>query len=129
MVSKFSAAEISFLFERYAGRENPSDATVAGGRWRPLPSMGEFQNHKPKYDAFPSGHLATFVSAVTIISENYPTKKWIKPIGYTIAGLLSFSMINNGVHWASDFPIGFALGYGYGKYITRKNKIKVPAAW
>jgi hypothetical protein len=39
-------------------------------------------------------------------------------------------MINNGVHWASDFPLGFALGYGYGKYIAKKNKIKVKAtAW
>jgi len=39
-------------------------------------------------------------------------------------------MINNGVHWASDFPLGFALGYGYGKYITHKNKITIArTAW
>ncbi|CAN5465021.1 phosphatase PAP2 family protein [soil metagenome] len=116
---------------KYAtGRENPTDASVPGGRWRPFPSFSNFQNSKPKYDAFPSGHLATFVSAVTIISENYPTKKWIKPVGYTISGLLSLSMLNNGVHWAGDFPLGFALGYGYGKYIAKKNKKKIAAvAW
>ena len=105
------------------GRENPSHASVPGGGWRPFPSFSSFQNNKPKYDAFPSGHLATFVSAITIISENYSSKKWIRPVGYTIAGLLSFAMINNGVHWAGDYPLGFALGYGYGKYISRKNKL------
>lgn len=117
------------LMKYSTGRENPSDASVAGGRWRPFPSYSNFQNNKPKYDAFPSGHLATFVSAITIVSENYPTKRWIKPVGFSIAGLLSLAMINNGVHWASDFPLGFAIGYGYGKYIARKNKLKVNTAW
>ncbi len=117
------------LMKYSTGRENPSDASVAGGRWRPFPSYSNFQNNKPKYDAFPSGHLATFVSAITIVSENYPTKRWIKPVGFSIAGLLSLAMINNGVHWASDFPLGFAIGYGYGKYIARKNKLKVNTTW
>jgi hypothetical protein len=130
LLESFLALGIHTQVLKYAtGRENPSDATVPGGRWRPFPSMSAFQNQKPKYDAFPSGHLATFVSAITIVSENYPTKKWIKPIGYTIAGLLSLSMVNNGVHWASDYPLGFALGYGYGKYITRKNKVRLVPAW
>ncbi len=123
LMQSFLALGVKTQLIKYStGRENPSDATVTGGRWRPFPSLNDFQNNKPKYDAYPSGHLATFVSAVTILSENYPRKRWIKPVGYTIAGLLSFSMVNNGVHWASDFPLGFALGYGYGKYIAKKNK-------
>lgn len=131
LIESFLALGFGTQILKYStGRENPTDATIPGGRWRPFPSMSNFQNQKPKYDAYPSGHLATFVSAITIISENYPTKKWIKPVGYTIAGLLSLSMVNNGVHWASDFPLGFALGYGYGKYIAKKNKIKMAAtAW
>jgi hypothetical protein len=109
---------------KYAtGRENPSDATATRGRWRPFPSWNNFQNHKPKYDAFPSGHLATFISAVTIISENYPEKKWIRPVGFCIAGLSCLAMINNGVHWASDYPLGFALGYGFAKFISKKYRI------
>ncbi len=117
------------LIKYSTGRENPSDASKPGGRWAPFPSMSNFQNNKPKYDAFPSGHLATLVSAITIISENYPARRWIKPVGYTIAGLLCFAMINNGTHWAGDYPLGFALGYGYGKYIARKNKLKLKTAW
>lgn len=116
------------LMKFATGRENPSDATKIRGRWRPFPGWSNFQNNKTRYDAYPSGHLATFVSAVTIISENYPRKKWIKPVGYAIATLCSLAMINNGVHWASDFPLGFALGYGYGRYISRKSHIHtIPA--
>lgn len=109
---------------KYAsGRENPSDATVRGGRWQPFPSWSNFQNHKPRYDAFPSGHLASFISAITIVSNNYPEKRWIRPVGYCIAGLCSIAMINNGVHWASDFPLGFALGHGFGKFISKKHRV------
>ena len=110
---------------KYAtGRQNPSDATVSGGRWQPFPRWSDFQNSKPKYDAFPSGHLACFASAISIISNNYPEKKWIKPVGYTIAGLCSLAMLNNGVHWASDYPLGFGLGHGFGKFISRRHRLK-----
>jgi hypothetical protein len=122
LVEAFIALGGSTQLLKYAtGRENPSDATVSRGRWTPFPAWSNFQNNKTKYDAFPSGHLATFVSTVAIISENYPEIKWIKPVGYSIAGLIGLSMINNGVHWASDFPLGVALGYGFGKFISRKS--------
>lgn len=113
------------LLKYSTGRENPSDATKSGGRWQPFPSWSNFQNNKTRYDAFPSGHLATIVSTVTIIGQNYPEIKWIKPVGYTLSGLIGLSMINNGVHWAGDLPLGFALGYGFGKFITKKTKIKL----
>jgi hypothetical protein len=126
LTEAFLALGLGTQVIKYAtGRENPSDATVTRGRWRPFPSWKNFQNNKTKYDAFPSGHLATFVSAVTIIGENYPEKKWIRPVGYSIAGLCGLAMINNGVHWASDFPLGFALGYGFGKFISKKNRIQL----
>ncbi|MBK8610047.1 MAG: phosphatase PAP2 family protein [Chitinophagaceae bacterium] len=110
------------LIKYATGRENPSDATAIRGSWRPFPAWSDFQGNKTRYDAFPSGHLATFVSTVTIIGENYPEIRWIKPVGYSIAGLIGLSMINNGVHWASDFPLGFALGYGFGKFISKKTR-------
>lgn len=126
LTEAFAALGVGTQLLKFAtGRENPSDATVTRGRWQPFPSWKNFQNNKTKYDAFPSGHLATFVSAVTIIGVNYPEKKWIKPIGYSIAGLCGLAMINNGVHWASDFPLGFALGYGFGKFISKKHRIQL----
>jgi len=109
------------LIKYTTGRENPAVATASGGKWRPFPSWSNFQHNKPTYDAFPSGHLATFVSTVTIIGENYPEIKWIKPVGYSLAGLICLSMINNGVHWMSDYPLGLALGYGFGRFISRRS--------
>lgn len=126
LTESFIAMGISTQLMKYAtGRENPSDATARRGRWRPFPSWKDFQNNKPRYDAFPSGHLATFISTVTIIGENYPEIKWIKPVGYSLAGLISLAMINNGVHWASDYPLAVALGYGFGKLISKKTKLKI----
>jgi PAP2 superfamily len=126
LAESFLALGVGTQVIKYAtGRENPSDASVIRGQWQPFPSWGNFQQNKTKYDAFPSGHLATFVSAVTILGENYPEKKWIRPVGYSLAGLIGLSMINNGVHWASDFPLGFALGYGFGKYISKKHRIQL----
>lgn len=126
LANAFITLGVGTQIMKYAtGRENPSDATIPRGRWRPFPLWKNFQNNKTKYDAFPSGHLATFISAITIIGENYPEKKWIKPLGYSIAGLCGLAMINNGVHWASDFPLAIALGHGYGKYIATKARTTI----
>ena len=128
LTEAFIALGIGTQIMKYAtGRENPSDASVIRGRWRPFPKWKDFQSNKTKYDAFPSGHLATFVSAITIIGENYPEKRWIKPVGYSIAGLIGLSMINNGVHWSSDFPLAIALGHGYGKYISKRARLHIIA--
>lgn len=106
-------------FKRITGRETPRAAHSPRGVWRPFVGFKEFQAHRTRYDAFPSGHLATGVMTVTVIAENYPEKKLIKPVGYTLLGLLSFQMVNNGVHWASDYPLGIAIGYTIGKVIAR----------
>ncbi len=122
LTQAFIALGLGTQIMKYStGRENPSDATARGGKWQPFPSWSNFQNNKPRYDAYPSGHLATLVSTVTILAQNYPEKKWIAPVGYSIAGLCGLAMINNGVHWSSDFPLGIALGYGFGKFISRKS--------
>lgn len=128
LTETFVALGVGTQLMKYAtGRENPTDASIARGRWRPFPKWSDFQNHKTKYDAFPSGHLSTFISAITIVGENYPEKRWIKPVGYSIAGLCGLAMINNGVHWSSDFPLAIALGHGYGKYISKKARLQIVA--
>ena len=40
-------------------------------------------------------------------------------------GLLGYSMLNNGVHWASDYPLGIALGYAFGKLAVRNGRTRV----
>ncbi|OGR52886.1 MAG: hypothetical protein A2049_07215 [Elusimicrobia bacterium GWA2_62_23] len=119
------------VMKRVTGRETPRAATADRGVWRMFPSFNDFQAHRTRYDAFPSGHLATCMMTLTVIAENYPEKKYIKPLGYTLLTALSFQMVNNGVHWASDYPLGLAVGYGIGKAIAaggRTSAKRSPAA-
>lgn len=110
------------VMKRVTGRETPRAATADRGVWRMFPSFKDFQAHRTRYDAFPSGHVATCMMTLTVIAENYPDKKYIKPVGYGLIGALSFQMINNGVHWASDYPLGLAVGYAVGKAIATSGK-------
>ena len=115
------------IVKRITGRQDPSESTTPGGRWHFFPSFSEYQNYTPNYDAFPSGHLATLMSSITIFSENYPEKKWIKPVGYTLTGLVAYSMINNKVHWASDYPLALGMGYLCAKQVVKRNRQVVNA--
>jgi hypothetical protein len=110
------------IVKRITGRQSPSESSTAGGNWHFFPSFSKFQNHTPNYDAFPSGHLATLMSSVTIFSENYPEKKWIKPVGYSLTGLVGYAMINNKVHWASDYPLALGMGYLCAKQVIKHNR-------
>lgn len=110
------------LLKRITGRQSPSETANLDGAWQPFPSFKNFQHHTPSYDAFPSGHLATLMSTVTVLADNYPEYRWIKPIGYSMIGLVGYSMINNRVHWASDYPLAIALGYLCAKQVVKNNR-------
>ncbi|MGI8499080.1 MAG: phosphatase PAP2 family protein [Gemmatimonadaceae bacterium] len=101
------------LGKHIAGRETPGTATVSGGRWRPFPSPSAYAENVPRYDAFPSGHLAALWSTVLVVAENYPEKRFVRPIGYATTALVAFVMVNNGVHWVSDYPLALVIGSAF----------------
>lgn len=113
--------------KRLSGRESPF-ITFGDQRrhsyWRFAPSFSAYQKNTSSYDAMPSGHLTTAMAALTVISENYPEYKWLKPVGYSILGLMSFEMVQSKVHWASDYPIALLLGYLIGKNIANSRIVK-----
>ncbi len=96
------------------GRESPSHATTATGRWDFFPDQVAYFNNIPAYDAYPSGHVAVATMTLTVIQKNYAEITWIMPTGITLVSLLSFQMMNNEAHWASDYPLAIALGYTFG---------------
>ena len=102
------------VLKRISGRESPQAATWNRGRWQFFPNMKEYQRHQPKYYAFPSGHITTTMATVTVIAENFPEAKWIRPVGYSIVGLVGISLVNVGYHWYSDLPLGILLGHTFG---------------
>ena len=121
----FLTGIVTQVLKRSTGRQSPVAATSERGLWRPFPSWSKFQGHISAYDAFPSGHLATLVMGVTVIAENYQEYSIVKPIGYSLASLLAFQMVNNDVHWASDYPLGIAIGYLIGKTVSKNGRTKV----
>ena len=110
------------VLKRITGRESPYASSEAGGDWLFMPSIKEYQKDQPKYYSFPSGHLSTATAVVTVIANNYPDLKWIKPVGYSLLGLLGFSLVNEGMHWYSDFPVAFFIGYTLGNIIAPEQK-------
>jgi hypothetical protein len=102
------------VLKHMTGRESPFVSSVPGGRWDLLPNQIEYHKHVPRFDAYPSGHIATALATVTVVAENYPELWWIRPIGYVITGAIGISMANTGIHWYSDYPLGLALGYTFG---------------
>jgi PAP2 superfamily len=102
------------VLKHLTGRESPFVATAPAGRWVPFPNQIEYHKHVPHYDAYPSGHVATTLATVIVVAENYPEWWWVRPVGYTLVGLLAVGMGNTGIHWYSDYPLGLALGYSFG---------------
>lgn len=120
--SIFSSGLVVQVLKHVTGRESPYTAEIDGGRWRFFPNQVDYHRNVAKHDAFPSGHLAAATASVTVIGSNYPEYWLIRPIGYTLLGVLSYQMMNNGVHWAGDYPLALALGYSFGKISVNRGQ-------
>lgn len=117
----------SQTIKRISGRQSPAPALIDGnngGDWNPFPSFKAYAKNTPNYDAFPSGHMMTATAALYVITGNYPEKRWIKPLGFTLIGVLGFEMVQANVHWVSDYPIAMVMGYIIGKNIAANKMIK-----
>jgi membrane-associated PAP2 superfamily phosphatase len=110
------------IIKHMTGRESPLVSTAPGGKWRLFPNQIEYHKHVPHYDAYPSGHVATGLATVVVIAENYPEVGWIRPVGYTLVGLLAVAMGNTGIHWYSDYPLGIALGYSFAMLVAHREE-------
>ena len=119
------------VLKRATGHESPGKSTRRGGRWRFFPNPAKYQKNVPHYDAFPSGHLSSAMVVVTVIAENYPEYSFVRPVGYTLLAALSFQMVNNGVHWAGDYPLAIGMGYVFGKAAVNRGRKAQPqtASW
>lgn len=115
------------LLKHLTGRQSPNVSTQPRGKWDLLPNYNDYQHAVPQHDAFPTGHLATAMATLTVIAENYPEYHFIRPVGYGLMTVLGLSMLNNGVHWASDYPLGIAMGYAFAKIAVAHGRTRVAA--
>ena len=102
------------VLKHVTGRESPFTRSSPTGIWKFFPDQIQYHKHVPAYDAFPSGHICTSMATVTVIAENYPEVKWIRPVGYLFCAVIGAGMANNGIHWYSDYPLGIFIGYSFG---------------
>lgn len=110
----------SQFLKRGFGRESPIVRTEERGRWRPFPSVMAYAEKTANYDAMPSGHIMTASLVATIINQNYQEySNYIIPASVVWVSALGWGMVNNGVHWASDYPLGIGMGIFYGNYVVR----------
>ena len=116
------AGTFTQVLKHAAGRQTPSEATEPRGRWRPFPKLSDYNANVPAYDAFPSGHLASTMATATVIALNYPEHRFIWPVGAATMGLLSLAMVNNGVHWTSDYPLALGIGAVVGKVVVARGR-------
>lgn len=110
------------LIKHVSGRQSPWRATSGTGNWDLFPNQSDYMKEVSNYDAFPSGHMATLMCTVTILSSNYPEYKLIKPIGYAVMGAVGLAMMHNEVHWISDYPLAIGIGYAMGKIISQRGR-------
>lgn len=98
------------------GRQSPNQSTGKRGRWRPFPAISAYNSRTAEYDAMPSGHIMTTTLVFTVIRGNFPEyDHYLMPLEVVWVSALAFGMVNNGVHWVSDYPLGIAMGYVFGK--------------
>lgn len=108
------------VLKRSFGRESPVEKTQDRGAWHPFPTFHQYQSNTAKYDAMPSGHIMTATLTFTVLGERYQEHRVaIYSVGGVWLAGLGFQMLNNGVHWASDYPLGIAMGVVIGKAVTQ----------
>ncbi len=116
-----STGAVIQILKHITGRESPFKATSRTGEWEPFPEQMRYHADIQKYDAVPSGHIATAYATFIVIQENYPEQKWISWIGYPLTFLIAEGLVATGLHWWSDVPLGIAIGHSFAKIITRRN--------
>ncbi len=68
---------------------------------------------------WPSGHTASHFAIVSALVAFYPDEPWIALVGYPIALLVGFGMIDGDYHWLSDVVAGGLMGHVVGWTIGR----------
>ena len=111
------------ILKRVFGRESPAAASEYTGEWTFFPGFKTYQKNQPKYYSYPSGHITSLTATITVIANNFPEQKWIRPVGYSLIALCSVGLVSRGMHWYSDLPAGFLLGYTFGNIIAPEENI------
>lgn len=114
------AASLNGIVKGFAGRALPNAPSRDPGQF----SFGRgFHDGNGPFVSFPSGHTAASFAAAAVLSEeattwSSPASRYVAPAAYTAATLVAVSRLYENVHWASDLPIGAAIGIWSGRTVA-----------
>lgn len=91
---------------------------AATGRARP--HTGEIYGFWEGGNSYPSGHSMVAWSLAAVTVEHFKQHKWIPWVAYPVAGLIAFSRVSGGHHFASDVVTGAGLGFAIGHHVGRQ---------
>lgn len=90
---------------------------LAAGRERP--HTGRTYDFWEGGNSFPSGHSVIAWTMAEITVRHYRDRKWVPWVAYPLAGLVSFSRISSGNHYASDVVTGSLVGFSIGHWAIK----------
>lgn len=114
------AAALNGLVKGVAGRALPNATTAEPGEF----SFGRgFHDGNGSFVSFPSGHTAAAFATAAVVSNELSTWKpsaarVATPALYSVATLVAVSRVYQNLHWASDLPLGAAIGVWSGKTVV-----------
>lgn len=114
------AAALNGVIKGVAGRALPNAKTTEPGDF----SFGRgFHDGNGPFVSFPSGHTAASFAAAAVLSAEAPSwgscaGRIVPPVAYTTATLVAVSRVYANVHWASDLPLGAAIGVWSGRTVA-----------
>jgi membrane-associated phospholipid phosphatase len=115
------AAALNGVIKGVSGRALPNATTGEPGNF----SFGRgFHESNGSFVSFPSGHTAASFAAAAVIADevsawNPEVGRIVTPGVYSLATLVAVSRLYQNVHWASDLPLGAAIGVWSGKTVVR----------
>jgi len=115
------AAALNGLVKGFSGRALPNATSAEPGDF----SFGRgFHDGNGAFVSFPSGHTAASFAMATVIAEeasawNATAGRLVTPVAYSTATLVALSRLYENLHWASDLPLGAAIGVVSGKAVVR----------
>jgi len=119
------AGRDAFESEIWAGTVATPLIKRVGGRARPFLGEGPHsfrpeQGHRGEYSSFPSGHATNAFTTATAIAEHYGGA--VPYIAYAVATAVSYSRVNDHVHWPSDVVAGALIGRAVAKSVVFHNR-------
>lgn len=124
------AAALNGLVKGLSGRALPNATSVKPGHF----SFGRgFHDNNGPFVSFPSGHTAASFAAAAVLTDEVSSwdsskARIVASIAYSSAALVALSRLYENVHWASDLPIGAAIGVLSGKAVVLWQQ-RHPANW